>query len=128
MLNQPTDPQQEEKVAQNTDHELWRERDDYYANSIHVTAGGGIGINCGGTVYVQPLKAWHQAMADLQQLRERHEAEPDVVRMVHGVPSRVHGRWLSDRVAALGNAVVPAQVEWIGRRILDAEAATVNGR
>lgn len=29
----------------NTDRELWRERDDYYADSIHVTEGGGIGIN-----------------------------------------------------------------------------------
>jgi len=52
----------------------------------------------------------------------RWPPEPDVVRVVHGVPSRAHGRWLSDRVAALGNAVVPAQVEWIGRRILEAES------
>lgn len=37
--------------------ELWREREgDYYAE---VTKGGGIGINCGGSVFVKPLKAWH---------------------------------------------------------------------
>jgi hypothetical protein len=43
----------------NTDRELWREREgDYYADSIHVTEGGGIGINCGGHVIVKPLQAW----------------------------------------------------------------------
>lgn len=45
----------------NTDRELWRERpDDYYADSIHVTATGAIGINCGGTVLVLPLREWHR--------------------------------------------------------------------
>lgn len=34
---------------QNTDKELWREREgDHYADSIHVTVTGCIGINCGG--------------------------------------------------------------------------------
>lgn len=51
----------------------------------------------------------------------RWPPEPDVVRVVHGVPSRAYGRWLSQRVAALGNAVIPVQIEWIGRRILEAE-------
>jgi hypothetical protein len=45
----------------NTDRELWREREgDYYADSIHVTAQGDIGINCGGTVVVLPLREWHR--------------------------------------------------------------------
>lgn len=46
----------------NTDKELWREKPgDYYSNSIHVTEGGGVGINCGGHVIVAPIKAWHNA-------------------------------------------------------------------
>ena len=49
MKDQPA----EEQCAANTDRELWREREgDYYADSIHVTAQGSIGINCRGTVYV----------------------------------------------------------------------------
>lgn len=55
----------------------------------------------------------------------RWPPEPDVVRVVHGVPSRAYGRWLSDRVAALGNTVVPVEVEWIGRRILEAHEAAI---
>lgn len=51
----------------------------------------------------------------------RWPPEPDVVRVVHGISSRLHGRRMAARVAALGNAVIPVQVEWIGRRILEAE-------
>lgn len=48
------------QACQNTDRELWRERPgDYYSPSIHVTAGGGIGINVGGTVYVKTAEQWH---------------------------------------------------------------------
>jgi hypothetical protein len=47
--------------CENTDREIYREREgDYYADSIHVTEGGGIGINCGGMVYVKPLREWHK--------------------------------------------------------------------
>ena len=49
----------EERCCVNTDRELWREREgDYFADSIHVTESGGIGINCGGTVYVKTLREW----------------------------------------------------------------------
>jgi DNA (cytosine-5)-methyltransferase 1 len=41
--------------------------------------------------------------------------EPNVGRVADGVPARV------DRLAALGNALVPQIAEWIGRRILDFE-------
>jgi DNA (cytosine-5)-methyltransferase 1 len=45
--------------------------------------------------------------------------ESNVVRVVHGLPGRV------DRIRALGNSVVPQIAEWIGRRILEAEAVKV---
>jgi DNA (cytosine-5)-methyltransferase 1 len=43
------------------------------------------------------------------------DSEPPVGRVVNGVSRRV------DRLRSLGNAVVPQVVEWIGRRILEAE-------
>jgi hypothetical protein len=46
----------------NTDREIWRGCEgDYYADSIHVTKGGGIGINCNGTVIVKPVGEWHKS-------------------------------------------------------------------
>jgi hypothetical protein len=51
--------------AKNTDRELWRERaGDFYADSIHVTAGGGIVINCGGHVIVRTLREWHKLASE----------------------------------------------------------------
>lgn len=48
-------------VALNTDRTIWQEVEgDYYAPSIHVTAGGGVGINVGGTVCVLPIREWHR--------------------------------------------------------------------
>jgi hypothetical protein len=53
----------------NTDREIYREPDatgngDFYSDSIHVTASGAIGIDCGGHVIVKPLRAWF-ALASL---------------------------------------------------------------
>jgi DNA (cytosine-5)-methyltransferase 1 len=45
----------------------------------------------------------------------RWAREPDVDRVVYGLPHRM------DRVKALGNAVVPAVAEWIGRMIVEVE-------
>ena len=68
-----------DNATQNTDRELWREPPgDYYANSIHVTAGGGIGINVGGKVYVKPLKDWH-ALADERAADPAPAREPEIV-------------------------------------------------
>jgi hypothetical protein len=56
---------------QNTDREVWRERPgDYYADSIHVTADGGIGINCGGSVYVKPIREWHAMAGGPMSIRD----------------------------------------------------------
>ena len=52
--------------CQNTDKELWRKSDDYYDDSIHVTAQGQIGINCGGNVIVKDLREWHKLVADIE--------------------------------------------------------------
>jgi hypothetical protein len=47
-------------MTEESDRELWRETEgDYYADSIHVTKAGGIGINCGGTVFLKPPRYWH---------------------------------------------------------------------
>lgn len=45
-----------------------------------------------------------------------------VVRVDDGIPGGLHRR---QRVHACGNAIVPDVAEWIGRRIVEAEAATV---
>ncbi len=50
-------------ACENTDRDIWRGPDEgngsFYADSIHVTKDGGIGINAGGRVIVMPLRAWH---------------------------------------------------------------------
>lgn len=52
-------------TCENTDREIWRGPDEgngsYYADSIHVTRSGGIGINVAGHVIVMPLRDWHRA-------------------------------------------------------------------
>jgi hypothetical protein len=53
-------------TCENTDTHLWPivTRDsEPFPDSIHVTASGGIGINCGGLVIVKPLKEWHALAA-----------------------------------------------------------------
>ena len=55
------------------------------------------------------------------ELRDHWAAEPGVGRVADGVPRRV------DRLAALGNALVPQIAEWIGHRILDYERTAQRG-
>ena len=80
-----------EMAANNTDRELWREREgDFYADSIHVTASGGVGIDCGGSVIVRPLREWHrlalraldaeQQIATLTAERDQMRVERDALR------------------------------------------------
>lgn len=65
----------------NTDREIWRGDHDvaaYYADSLHVTADGSIGINCGGFVTVMPVRSWHALPDRLRVAEERAEkAEHD---------------------------------------------------
>lgn len=50
---------------------------------------------------------------------DRWSASPRVCRGADGIPNRV------DRIKSLGNAVVPAVAQWIGERIMAAEAASL---
>lgn len=62
----------DDQPCENTDRELWRERNgDYYADSIHVTAQEAIGINCGGMVYVKPVRDWHALAARLAEAEQK---------------------------------------------------------
>jgi len=51
-------------ACENTDKEIWRGPDEgsgsYYADSLHITKEGALGINCGGYVYVKPIREWHR--------------------------------------------------------------------
>jgi len=68
----------EQMAVQNTDRELWREREgDYYANSIHVTAAGSIGIDVGGFVIVMPLARWHEFAAEKLNTFKRERSPTD---------------------------------------------------
>lgn len=50
--------------CENTDREIWRGPDegngDYYADSVFITKEGALGINCGGSVHVRPIRDWHR--------------------------------------------------------------------
>ncbi len=54
----------EHEAGQNTDREIWRGPDegggDFYADSLFITKEGALGINCGGSVYVKPIREWHR--------------------------------------------------------------------
>ncbi len=49
--------------VQNTDREIWRGPDegrgDYYADSLSITSGDALAIDCGGHVIVMPIRDWH---------------------------------------------------------------------
>lgn len=67
--------------CENADRELWRGPDegcgDYYADRIFVTKGGGIGIDCGGSVIVRPLREWHRLATEQANYRSVYdEASP----------------------------------------------------
>ena len=47
------------QAYQNTDVEIYRETPSYYSDSLHITQGDGLGIDCGGYVIVMPIRHWH---------------------------------------------------------------------
>ena len=52
----------DDRQAENTDREIWRERPgDYYSDRIFVTRSGMIGIDCGGHVFVMPVRKWWES-------------------------------------------------------------------
>ncbi|MEU5961644.1 DNA cytosine methyltransferase [Micromonospora parva] len=61
----------------------------------------------------RPTRRWLEPARTTPVRESRWPTEPRVGRVAHGLPDRV------DRVTALGNAVVPAVAEHIGRIILD---------
>ena len=66
----------DEQKASN-DRELWREvPGDYYSPRIHVTEGGGIGINVGGWVIVAPIREWHRIGAEAFSVNPDHILAP----------------------------------------------------
>jgi DNA (cytosine-5)-methyltransferase 1 len=77
--------------------------------------GGGAesdGVDAARIVAGQRPASFLEAVDPAQKWADR----PLLGRGVHGIPDRV------DRVRSLGNSIVPQIAEWIGRRILDAEA------
>jgi DNA (cytosine-5)-methyltransferase 1 len=70
-----------------------------------------------GSVHWFPEFSWCQDVRRVEDLRGRSDLpEPLLRRDRNGVPNLV------DRLSCLGNAVIPAAAEWIGRRILEADA------
>lgn len=72
------------------------------------------------------LSQWESKRGDTQpqqpsiiggggEIGEWWDAEPRVGRVANGIPNRV------DRLRALGNAVVPQVVEWLGRHIIEVD-------
>jgi hypothetical protein len=140
----------DEPVVKNTDRELWRETDDYYAPSIHVTLGGGIGINVGGTVYVMPLRDWHALPARLAAGARALRTRPDYDfrcqdcgaphNLDTSIPSEIWNRIAPDRGAlctlciddrlAEAGLTTEAEFYFVGRalksRLYQSELATEN--
>ena len=78
----------EPQAYANTDKEIYRgpsrcefgDKDRFYADSLHITKDGALGINCGGHVRVLPIREWHKLGT---------ESRPDTVRDIEGIVNRV---------------------------------------
>lgn len=96
----------ETKAAANTDRELYREpgdwRGDFYSDSIHVAESGAIGINCGGSVVVRPLRFFHAA-PDLYEALGALMPAIEYIRLNHGTYAPSEAKIAAARTA-LANA------------------------
>jgi hypothetical protein len=67
-------------IRQNTDREIWRGPDegcgDFYADSLHITQEGALGINCGGRVIVKLIREWHRLASGDPSLAIAQLAKP----------------------------------------------------
>jgi hypothetical protein len=77
----------DESAGKNTDREVWRGSDDgngsYYADSVHVTKEGGLGINVGGHVIVMNPRDWHRIGVEYLKTLESPYNDPANPRQVH---------------------------------------------
>lgn len=115
--------------AENTDREIWREReDDYYADSIHVTQQGGIGINCGGHVIQMPVRDWHrlasttaqteavQKLAEALEKLERANEQLCAKRSAKTYDAMIHRDGCHDELIALDDARCAARAALAAHR------------
>lgn len=85
----------------NTDRELWREREgDYYAPSLFVTQGGGIGINVGGHVFVKPIHLWHWLAQEDSARHYATQPKAPTVELVRNVIAAARDNLMSAQSAA----------------------------
>ena len=125
--------------AKNTDRELWRGPDEgggsFYADSIHITEGDGIGINCGGHVFVRPLRDWHAMPARIEALeaalmtewaaRDNRiealefelKAAKSEIEIADSVIEQTHARIeaLEAALREIGDPLMPHRVDGVGR-------------
>jgi hypothetical protein len=89
--------------------------------SVAVAIGSGLEGHAGnGAAGDQPGRIFSGpngsiSASGLQQFAVQWKSEPDVGRVAHGIPNRVH------RLRGLGNSIVPQIAEWIARQITAAE-------
>lgn len=87
--------------AENTDRELWREREgDYYSPRLFVAEDGGIGIDVGGNVAVKPIREWHKLAASELAWRIMYKQDSRWMNLPQSEREAALQKALEDEVAA----------------------------